>query len=268
MFQKIFSGLAIIISTVLYFSCVSDDINKVDCETSDLAITTSVTNLTVCVPANGSITVNATGGKAPYTFSIDGINFIGSQIFNNLSAGDFSITVRDANKCEQTVEAIVAGTGLTAIATVDIGSGCKDSNGKITATATNGTEPYTYKLGNASFVSSNTFTSLTTNTYEITVKDGDGCEYLIAGIKVTSGVSFQNDIKPILVTNCIKSGCHNGDIGAERNWSVFANVKAKASGIKTRTGNKSMPLDIAPTGLPQNQIDLIACWVDDGALDN
>jgi hypothetical protein len=29
-----------------------------------------------------------------------------------------------------------------------------------------------------------------------------------------------------------------------------------------------MPADIAPTGLPQAQIDLIACWVDSGALNN
>jgi hypothetical protein len=81
-------------------------------------------------------------------------------------------------------------------------------------------------------------------------------------------VSFQDDIKPILETNCIKSGCHNGDNGATLNWSVFANVQAKASAIKTRTGNKSMPADIAPTGLPQSQIDLIACWVDQGAKNN
>ena len=81
-------------------------------------------------------------------------------------------------------------------------------------------------------------------------------------------VSFQNEIKPILETNCIKSGCHNGDNVAVKNWSVFANVQAKAQEIKIRTGNKSMPRDIAPTGLPQEQIDLIACWVNQGAKNN
>src|SRR6187551_216253 len=268
MFHKILLSSIILIGNVFFFSCVSDDINKVDCDTTDLAITTSVTNLTVCTPPNGSITANATGGKSPYTFSIDGTTFSSTQTFNNLSAGTYILTVRDANDCDRTVEATVGGVGVAASATVDIDSGCKGTNGKITVTASNGTQPYTYKLGNASFVSSNTFTSLATNTYQVTVKDAGGCEFVVAGIKVTSGVSYQNDIKPILEANCIKSGCHNGDNGAQRNWSVFANVQAKASGIKTRTGNKSMPKDIAPTGLPQNQIDLIACWVDDGALDN
>lgn len=268
MFQKILFPTVILISSVFLSSCVTDDINKVDCDTSDLNIATSVSNLTVCVPPNGSITANATGGKSPYTFSIDGANFSGTKTFNSLSAGDYTITVRDADNCDRTVEATVEGVGVSASATVDIDSGCKGTNGKITVTASNGTGPYTYKLDNAAFVSENTFTSLATNTYQVTVKDAGGCEFVVTGIKVASGVSYQNDIKPILEANCIKSGCHNGDNGAQRNWSVFANVKAKASGIKTRTGNKSMPADIAPTGLPQNQIDLIACWVDDGALDN
>lgn len=81
-------------------------------------------------------------------------------------------------------------------------------------------------------------------------------------------VSYQTDIKPILEVNCIKSGCHNGDNGAELNWSVFENVQTHAAEIKELTGNGSMPLDIAPTGLPKRERDLIACWVNSGALDN
>lgn len=81
-------------------------------------------------------------------------------------------------------------------------------------------------------------------------------------------VSFQNEIKPILETNCIKSGCHNGDNGADLNWSVFANVQAKAQQIKIRTTNKTMPLDLVPDGLPDEQIKLIACWVNQGAKNN
>jgi hypothetical protein len=84
----------------------------------------------------------------------------------------------------------------------------------------------------------------------------------------TPDVSYELEIYPILETNCIKSGCHNGDNGATRNWTVFANVQAKAELIKTKTLNKTMPLDIAPQGLPEAQIKLIACWVDQGAKDN
>ncbi|MDZ7647994.1 MAG: hypothetical protein U5K54_12920 [Cytophagales bacterium] len=64
-----------------------------------------------------------------------------------------------------------------------------------------------------------------------------------------TGISYAADIAPILQTNCIKSGCHNGDNGAQRNWSVFTNVQSDAQNIKTRTGNRSMPQDIAPVQL-------------------
>jgi uncharacterized membrane protein len=145
---------------------------------------------------------------------------------------------------------------------------CLDANGSITVNVTGGTPPYEYKLGSGLFVSSNVFSQLKAGNYTVTVQDDADCSITINNVVNSSTtVSFQTQIKPLLETNCIKSGCHNGDNGADRNWSVFANVQAKASGIKTRTGNRSMPADNA-NALTQDQIDLIACWVDSGAQNN
>jgi hypothetical protein len=274
MFQKLLSGLVIIFSSSFFFSCVSHDINKeVDCDLSDLEISSSIIYVTACSPANGSITINATGGKTPYTFSINNVDFLTSSVFDNLSAGTYTLTVKDANSCTRTTTVDIASIGSTLAAIVENiqpNTDCSTGNGSFTITASQGGGGYQYKLGSGSFGTSNSFTALETGAYSVTVKDAFNCEFTVNDIVISSntGVSYQTDIKPILEANCIKSGCHNGDNGAARNWSVFANVKAKATGIKTRTGNKSMPKDIAPTGLPQNQIDLIACWVDDGAIDN
>ncbi len=273
MIQKSILGLAIVISASFIFSCVNHDINKIDCETSDLVITKSISNVTVCSPADGSIAVNATGGKTPFTFSLNAEDFSTTSIFDHLSAGTYAVTVKDANGCTRTTTADVIFPGSTLAAeaaNIETNTDCTTANGSFTITATGGEGVYQFKLGTGTFSASNSFTALKSGTYSATVKDQLNCEFTVSDIKVSSntGISFQDDIKPILETNCIKSGCHNGDNGADRNWSVFANVKAKAAGIKTRTGNKSMPEDIAPTGLPQNQIDLIACWVDDGALNN
>lgn len=46
--------------------------------------------------AAGSIVVNATGGIAPYTYSIDGGAFQTSNTFSNLTSGTKTITVKDA----------------------------------------------------------------------------------------------------------------------------------------------------------------------------
>jgi hypothetical protein len=148
---------------------------------------------------------------------------------------------------------------------------CLTDNGSITINASGGVEPYMYKFGTSAFGSTNSFTGLKNGTYSIVVKDATDCPQTINAVvpRGDTGISFETDIKPILQTNCIKSGCHNGDNGADRNWSIFSNVQEKAQGIKTRTGNGTMPQDQVSTGgLPQNERDLIACWVDDGAKEN
>jgi hypothetical protein len=270
MTKKIISALVVASSILFFFSCVSDDINKEDCTTSDLAITKSVTNATVCSPANGSITVSGTGGKSPYTFSKDGVTFVTATEFTGLSAGAYTLTVKDANNCTRitTADVSLPGSTLTAVAQDKVAdTNCSSGNGSFTLAASGGSGPYQYKIGTETFSASNAFTSLQQGSYQITVKDNANCEFALT-VDVergNSGVSFETDIKPILEANCILSGCHNGDNGAAINWTVFDNVKAKASGIKSRTTSKDMPRG---GSISLAQIEIIACWVDDGALNN
>src|SRR5688500_9339125 len=54
-----------------------------------------------CFDANaGSITVQQTGGIEPVRYSIDGINYQPSPVFENLTGGMYEITAIDANECE------------------------------------------------------------------------------------------------------------------------------------------------------------------------
>ena len=77
-------------------------------------------------------------------------------------------------------------------------------------------------------------------------------------------ISWQNDILPIMETSCATSGCHDGI--SRLDWSDYAEVKRYATQVKQRTKDRSMPFDGPP--LPQEQIDLISCWVDGGAPEN
>ncbi|WAC02215.1 SprB repeat-containing protein [Lacinutrix neustonica] len=50
---------------------------------------------------NGSITLTATAGEAPFTYSIDGgTTFVSSNVFGGLSAGTYNYVVRDNKQCE------------------------------------------------------------------------------------------------------------------------------------------------------------------------
>lgn len=53
---------------------------------------------------NGAITVEATGGNAPFEYSLDGILFQPSPTLGELAAGDYNVVVRDANGCQDETE--------------------------------------------------------------------------------------------------------------------------------------------------------------------
>ncbi|MBL7872690.1 MAG: SprB repeat-containing protein [Cyclobacteriaceae bacterium] len=271
---KTMLGLGCVMLLLIYSGCSSNNEPKpVDCNTTDLGIALSTkSNPTGCGTIDGSIAVTASGGMAPYQFKLNSGVLVSTSTFSNLGPGTFNVVVKDSNGCERELSGVI----LTAPSAPSAGipvlvsqTNCSSPNGSITLNVSGGTPPYQYQLGDGSFGSSSAFANLKAGNYTITIKDASNCIVTVNGtVASQTSVSFANDIAPILQANCIKSGCHNGDNGADRNWSVFANVQTNALNIKTRTGNKSMPKDIAPTGLPQAQIDLIACWVDSGALNN
>jgi hypothetical protein len=266
------SWAALILSFLIYSGCASnDEPQPVDCNISDLAITlTSKADPASCNTNNGSIIVSATGGAAPYLYKLNSGAFGSATTFNNLGGGSFSVIVKDANNCERTLTSIVLTAPSSPVAgasTIAAHTNCLTPNGSITVNVTGGEEPYEYKIGTGAFGSSNIFGQLKGGNYTITVQDANDCSITINNVvQSATPVSFQTQVKAILETNCIKSGCHNGDNGADRNWSVFSNVQTKSSNIKSRTGSRSMP----PSGTPltQDEIDLIACWVDSGAQNN
>jgi hypothetical protein len=86
----------------------------------------------------------------------------------------------------------------------------------------------------------------------------------------SKAVKFDEDIKPIINTKCAIKGCHNGDNGNDINWTVLANFQKHANGVKRRVTLAPSDPDKMPRigQLTLDQIQLIVCWVEQGALDN
>ncbi len=57
--------------------------------------------------SNNNVTVNVIGGKAPYQYSMDKLNWQDSNIFTNIKRGDHIIYVRDSYNCEPVSVAVV-----------------------------------------------------------------------------------------------------------------------------------------------------------------
>lgn len=236
----------------------------IDCSQSNLDASISSSVQPTC-DESGSILVEATGGTPPYGYSLDGINFQTSGAFTELAAGSLSITVMDEDGCSVLLNSTLDSNGGISVSVATTNSDCLNPTGSIEITATDGDGNFSYSLDGGTAQSDNTFSAVGAGDHEVTVTDGTGCEST-AEVYISSNVSLSGDIMPLLQAQCTFSGCHNGDNGSSRNWTQKDNVIEKALGIKARTASGSMPR--SPGVLTQDEIDLIACWVDDGAKDN
>lgn len=251
---------------LLLWNCDSDP-DPVDCSVSGPIISLGmVTNATSCSIADGSINVSASGGKEPYLFMLNSLPGQADGKFSNLAAGAYTVTVTDANGCPAAVENVAikaADFKFTTLLTGD--SDCLGANGQVTINVEQLNPPYSYRLGTGGFGESNVFGGLATGTYGFTVQDNIGCSvFLNVTIpRAFTGVSWQNDVRPIIVKSCALSGCHNGD--SRSDLRIFENAKFYAASIKSKTRDRSMPREGT---LSQSEIDLISCWVDDGAVLN
>jgi hypothetical protein len=231
----------------------------------------SVSNVAdaICDLDNGSFDLTISGGNGPFEFNVGGGAFqsiqSGITMIEGVPSGNHVVTVKDANNCTATANVNISNVNDVALGTEVIASGCETSNGVITLTASGGQEPYTFSLDGGSAQSENMFSGLAVGDYTVLVTDDNGCQNSVT-VSVDNGTSYNDDIVPIINTNCAVSGCHDGN-SSPPDWTDLALVQENAENIKTRTTDGSMP----PPGKPDLQpteIQAIACWVDDGALNN
>lgn len=253
----------------LLLSCSSgEDPVPTPCINPPSIVIGQINNTTGCGTANGSISVSGTGGNGQLIYSINGSTFQPTGEFTGLAADVYTITIKDAEECTATQQVTVSTESeMTITTTINEDNECLSDNGQIIATATGGQAPFEYSIGSETN-STGAFHDLASGSYALMVKDATNCSAseMVNVPRGDTGTSYNTQIKNIITTNCAVSGCHNGDNGANINWTVFDNVKNNAGNIKTRTQNKSMPPD--GRTITAEEIALIACWIDDGAKNN
>lgn len=181
------------------------DSSSITVTVSDFALSNTTSNAT-CTGGDGSATISATGGSAPYTYNWS--NGASAATVNNLTAGDYYITVTDNSGCSS-VDTVTVNANLITIAgsTTTTNAGCGLSDGSATVTASNGTSPYSYNW-NPSGQSTQTANSLAAGNYNVTVTDANGCEGALSATvnnpnSPTASISSS--------TNILCNGGINGD---------------------------------------------------------
>lgn len=156
-----------------------------------------------CGGNDGTITATATGGTSPYQYSIDGVNFQNSNIFSGLATGSYTVTLKDANGFTATITIFVSEICINVNAIVTDAT-CGNNNGKIEASASNGTAPFQYSIDGVNFQSSNIFNGLAPGTYTVTAKDN-------SGETGTTSLTVFNIQGPQINTTIAPTTCSNND---------------------------------------------------------
>ena len=128
-----------------------------------------------CGAANGSVTVNASGGATPYSYSWSPTGGNASTA-SNLSANTYTVLVTDANGCTLSTSESVSNTGGPTITTSVLANvSCHGLNdGTATVSVSAGTSPFSYQWSPSGGNGQNA-TNLPAGNYSITVTDANGC---------------------------------------------------------------------------------------------
>lgn len=250
------SGL-VVVALLWLGSCAYDTLEKIPCTNPPTSELISVIG-TECGQATGSVTVAGSGGTGALAYSIDGINFQQTGIFEGLAAEVFEVTTKDDYGCISILEVAVGNINGFEVTATSTPAGCGTSNGVATINVKGGVEPFEFNMQGRPLQAEPTFSGLSVGSYDVIVRDAEGCS-IQSKVSVLSGKSF-SEIKSIISANCATSTCHGGRISPDfRNNN---NIQVNAQKIATLTANGNIP---PLGGLSNGQLQSIACWVEDGA---
>jgi gliding motility-associated-like protein len=179
-----------------------------------LTVTAEGNNQVSCHDASdGVITATAIGGTGAYSYSLNGGPGQSSNVFSGLSAGNYIVTVHDANGCFAEAHPAIIITNpplLTATAEGSSQVSCHDvSDGVITVTAAGGTGAYSYSLNGGPIQTSNIFSGMPAGTYLVTVYDAKGCS-AIAELQI---VIVNPDELTLTAEGYSQVSCHDASDG-------------------------------------------------------
>jgi len=182
-----------------------------------LTLDANETSNVTCDNNQGTITAIATGGHGGYQYQLSGdatVAFSTNSTFRNLSAGNYTITVRDAEGCITTDNIILVepdpinAPPLSNTALLCFG----DQNGSITVTNVTGGQGtnYTYTLTTilptpsvSGPQTSNVFNNLGAGTYSVTITDGNECIFTTNNVVISEPTPIEVDLVKTTNQTCL-----------------------------------------------------------------
>jgi hypothetical protein len=126
---------------------------------------------------NGIITIKGKGGKRPYRYSTDGINFQADSVFRNRTATPTWVYILDANNCfvSKYFNIYPQANNINVSFETKPPTCAGAFNGSIKVTASGGNAPYLYNLNSGQWQSGSEFSSLGSDRYVVGIMDRNEC---------------------------------------------------------------------------------------------
>lgn len=151
---------------------VSATVNVPNSGNAPTATITNIKKPSGCTTKDASLTLQASGGTPPYSYSLAGQSWQRSPTFSNLTSGYYGLYVVDAKGC--TYSTSYTFYGCVSLTSSGTNATCSNNNGTITIEAHDANPPYTYSLDGINYQGSGKFTGLSAGIHTIHVKDGKG----------------------------------------------------------------------------------------------
>jgi gliding motility-associated-like protein len=153
-----------------------------------------------CGTATGTISVQVTGGNAPYQFAWS--NGTTEMSLYNVVTGTYTLIVTDAANCTNSFTGTISTTSSLNATLIAKEAKCFGENsGTIQAVVSSGYAPFTYDWSDGQ--SSPTAIDLTAGTYSVTITDMFGCQVTL------NGTVNQPDSLYAIVTSSVYAGGYN-----------------------------------------------------------
>ena len=121
---------------------------------------------------NGAVNASVSGGTSPYAYSWNNGSL--SEDISNISTGNYTLTVTDANSCTTTSSAtITAPSDIVQFASTTNTNCFGGTNGSVNVSVSGGLTPYSYSWSSGQI--SEDIQGIAAGTYTLTITDGNAC---------------------------------------------------------------------------------------------
>jgi gliding motility-associated-like protein len=183
-----------------------------------------------CDASDGRIEVEITGGTGPFSYSLDNISYQPEPVFASLIGGDYTVYVRDNNRCEdQSKTALSTPQPLPELVIRKTNAECEKDNGTIQIDIPVAND-IIYTLNDSVTISTTGFSRLPPGSYHLKASSSSDC-HTETFVQIES-----NCLVPVRFPNAISP---NGD-ALNETFSAFFNkdfLKVSSFFIYNRWGN-------------------------------